>query len=151
MAVTPGLPWSPAALARGERRLDLRRGPLAEALRKPSTLGGLHCGRSRRCPPGRTLEPKPLLASQVKLLRALLTAEQAVLGLEYPLLLALRSRAFHLLRLQLLNALLQAIDAGLALRCLARQRLALSLLHHLLALLDLMLTLLRTLFDLIAP
>ncbi|WP_239629844.1 hypothetical protein [Bradyrhizobium sp. I71] len=85
------------------------------------------------------------------MLRALLTAEQAVLGLEHPLLLALRSRAFHLLRLQLLNALLQAIDAGLALRRLARQRLALSLLHHLLALLDLLLMLLRTLFDLIAP
>jgi hypothetical protein len=49
------------------------------------------------------------------------------------------------------NALLQAIDAGLALRRPARQRLALALPHHLLALLDLMLMLLHTLFDLIAP
>jgi len=49
--------------------------------------------------------------------------------------------------LQLLHALLQAIDAALALRGLARKRLALPLLHHLLALLDDLLMLLRALLD----
>jgi hypothetical protein len=58
---------------------------------------------------------------------------------------ALCARAFDLLRLQLLHALLQAIDAGLPLSGLARQRLALPLLHHLLALLDELLMLLRAL------
>jgi hypothetical protein len=67
--------------------------------------------------------------------------QQAVLRLEHPLLLALRPRAFRLLRLQLLHALLQAIDAGLALRGLARQHLALPLLDLLLALLDTLLAL----------
>ncbi|BBZ93442.1 hypothetical protein BDS110ZK25_10570 [Bradyrhizobium diazoefficiens] len=65
------------------------------------------------------------------------------------MLLALRPRALWLLRLQLLHALLQAIDAGLALGGLARQHLALPLLHHLLALLDLLLMLLRALVDLL--
>ncbi|MCP3372106.1 hypothetical protein [Bradyrhizobium cajani] len=64
------------------------------------------------------------------------------------MLLALRPRAFHLLRLQLLHALLEAIDAGLALRRLARQHLALPLLHHLLALVDALLALLGTLLAL---
>jgi hypothetical protein len=67
---------------------------------------------------------------------------------EHPLLLALRPYAFRLLRLQLLHALLQTIDAGLALRGLVRQHLALPLLHHLLALLDLLLMRLRALLDL---
>ncbi|WP_334536399.1 hypothetical protein [Bradyrhizobium sp. AZCC 2230] len=66
------------------------------------------------------------------------------------MLLPLRPRAFHLLRLQLLHALLEPIDAGLALRRLARQHFALPLLHHLLALLDLLLMLLRTLVDLLS-
>ncbi|MDN5004967.1 hypothetical protein ACFQZO_29365 [Bradyrhizobium sp. GCM10027634] len=57
---------------------------------------------------------------------------------------AQRPRAFRFLGLELLHALLQAIDPGLAFRGLARQHLALPLLHHLLALL-------RALFDLIPP
>ncbi|WP_247325383.1 hypothetical protein [Bradyrhizobium sp. 141] len=141
MAVTPGLPGRPAALTGDEGRLGLRSSLRAEALGKSSALGGLRCGRKRRSAPRRSLESESLLARQVTLLRALLTAEQAVLGLEHPLLLALRSRAFHLLRLQLLNALLEAIDAGLALRRLARQHLALSLLDVLRALLDALLAL----------
>jgi len=63
------------------------------------------------------------------------------------LLLALRPLALRLLRLQLLHALLHAIDAVLALHALARKHLALPLLHNLLSLLDVLLTLLRTLFD----
>ncbi|MFB6462105.1 hypothetical protein [Bradyrhizobium tunisiense] len=141
MTVTPSLPGRPAALTGDEGRLGLRRSLLTEALGKSSTLGGLRGRRKRRSAPLRSLESEPLLTSQVELLRALLTAEQAVLGLEHPLLLALGSRAFHLLRLQLLNALLQAIDAGLALRRLARQHLALSLLDVLRALLDALLAL----------
>ncbi|WP_247496701.1 hypothetical protein [Bradyrhizobium sp. 149] len=49
----------------------------------------------------------------------------------------------------MLQALLQAIDAGLAIRGLVRQHLALPLLHHLLALLDLLLMLLRALVNLL--
>ena len=79
------------------------------------------------------------------MLGALLTLEQAVLRLQRPLLLALRAHAFWLLRLQLLHALLQAIDAVLTLRRLARKHLALPLLNNLLSLLDVLLTLLRTL------
>ncbi|MHB0773684.1 hypothetical protein [Bradyrhizobium sp. 5.13L] len=141
MTVTPSLPGRPGALASDQGRLGLRSGLLAEARREPAALGSLHGGRSRRGAPGRSLESEPLLASQVKLLRALLTPEQAVLGLDHPLLLALCSRAFHLLRLQLLNALLQAIDAGLALHRLAREHLALSLLDLLHALLGTLLAL----------
>ncbi|WP_342732557.1 hypothetical protein [Bradyrhizobium sp. B117] len=65
------------------------------------------------------------------------------------MLLAQRPGAFRFLRLELLHALLQAINAGLAFRCLARQHLALPLLHHLLALLDLLLMPLRALIDLV--
>jgi hypothetical protein len=49
----------------------------------------------------------------------------------------------------LLHALLQAIDAALALCALARQQVTLSILHDLLSLLDALLTLLRTRFDLL--
>ncbi|WP_249149274.1 hypothetical protein [Bradyrhizobium manausense] len=149
MAVSPGLPGGPAALASHKGRLSLRIGLLAEARGKPSALGGLRGRRSSRDAAGRSLESKALLARQVKLLRALLTAKQAVLRLEHPLLLALRPRAVRLLRLQLLHALLEPIDAGLALCRLARQDLALPLLHHLLVLLDLLLMLLRALFNLL--
>ncbi|WFU70404.1 hypothetical protein [Bradyrhizobium sp. CB2312] len=65
------------------------------------------------------------------------------------MLLAQRPGAFRFLRLELLHALLQAINAGLAFRRLARQHLALPLLHHLLALLDLLLMPLRALIDLV--
>jgi hypothetical protein len=82
------------------------------------------------------------------LLHALLALEQAVLGLQQPLLRALRPETFRLLRLQLLHALLQAIDAGLPLCALARQHATLPLLHNLLSLLKALLTLLRACFDL---
>ncbi|HET7124010.1 MAG TPA: hypothetical protein VFI51_07830 [Bradyrhizobium sp.] len=67
--------------------------------------------------------------------------------LQQPLLGALRPLAMRLLRLQLLHTLLQAIDAFLALRALARKRVALPLLHGMLLLLLTLLTLLRALFD----
>ncbi|WP_338833635.1 hypothetical protein [Bradyrhizobium septentrionale] len=81
------------------------------------------------------------------MLRALLALQQAVLRLQGSVMDALRARAFGLLRLQLLHALLQAIDPGLPLGGLARQRLALPLLRHLLALLDQLLMLLRAMVD----
>jgi hypothetical protein len=139
MAVSPGLPGGPAALAGDEGRLGLRGGLLAEALSEPSAPGGSRGGRSRGC--SGSLQSQPLLARQISLLRALLALQQTVLRLEHPLLLALRPRPFHLLRLQLLHALLKAIDAGLTLRGLARQHLALPLLDVLLALLDTLLAL----------
>ncbi|WP_439363840.1 hypothetical protein ACNJYD_27175 [Bradyrhizobium sp. DASA03005] len=150
MTVTPGLSGSPAALAGGERRLGLRSGLVAEALGKPAALGGL---RSRKCRSAlrRGLQSKPLLARQVNLLRALLSAKQTVLRLERPLLLAQRSHAFGLLRLQLLHPLLQAFDAGLALRRLARQQVALALLDLLRALLDTFLALKKTALRLQQP
>ncbi|UGA45325.1 hypothetical protein HU230_0004590 [Bradyrhizobium quebecense] len=60
---------------------------------------------------------------------------------------ALRACAFDLLRLQLLHALLQAIDPGLPLRGLVRERVTLPLLRRLLALLDQLLMLLRALLN----
>ncbi|WP_314949510.1 hypothetical protein [Bradyrhizobium cosmicum] len=68
--------------------------------------------------------------------------------MQHALLRTLRPRAVRLLRLQLLYALLQPVDAGLALRGLARQHLALPLLLHLLALLDVLLALLDALLAL---
>ncbi|WP_229164264.1 hypothetical protein [Bradyrhizobium altum] len=59
----------------------------------------------------------------------------------------LRACAFDLLRLQLLHALLQAIDPGLPLRGLVRERITLPLLRRLLALLDQLLMLLRALLN----
>ncbi|WP_245320407.1 hypothetical protein, partial [Bradyrhizobium lablabi] len=85
------------------------------------------------------------------MLHALFALEQAALCLQQPLLRALRPAAFRLLRLQLLHTLLQAINAALALRALARQHLTLPLLHHLLSLLDVLLALLRARFDLFLP
>jgi hypothetical protein len=82
------------------------------------------------------------------LLRALLALQQAVLRLQHAFLRTLRPRAFRLLRLQLLHALLQPIDAGLAISGLARQHLALPLLQYLLALLHVLLALLDTLLAL---
>src|SRR5258706_2005163 len=71
----------------------------------------------------------------------MLTLELPLFCPQQSLLRALRPRAFQLLRLQLLNALLQAIDALLALRALARRHLALALLCGLLPLLDALLAL----------
>ncbi|WP_407165642.1 hypothetical protein [Bradyrhizobium sp. ORS 111] len=81
------------------------------------------------------------------MLGLLLALQQAVLRLQRPVVGALRARAFNLLRLQLLHALLQPIDPGLPLRGLARERLALPFLRRLLALLDQLLALLRLLLN----
>jgi len=83
----------------------------------------------------------PFLRGLLDLLYTLLALELALFCLQQPLLRPLRPRAFRLLRLQLLNALLQPIDALLALRTLARRHVVralrrglLPLLHALLAL-----------------
>ena len=60
---------------------------------------------------------------------------------------ALRACALDILRLQLLHPLLQAIDPGLPLGGLARERVALPLLRGLLALLGELLPLLRALLN----
>jgi len=117
----------------------------AELRGKSPAGGGLHSGSSFG---RRLLRAQPLQARLIALLHALFALEQAVLGLQQPLLRAFRPPAFRLLRLQLLHALLQAIDAGLPICALARQHVALPLLHDVLSLLDTLLTLLRTRFDL---
>jgi hypothetical protein len=76
----------------------------------------------------------PFLRGLLKLLHALLTLELALFCLQQPLLRALCRRALRLLRLQLLNALLQAINALLALRALARRHVVRALLRGLLLL-----------------
>jgi hypothetical protein len=81
-------------VAGDERRLGLCKRPLAEVRAKPPARGASRCNC---CSGG--LQSEPLLARQIALLRALLAVEQAVLRLEYPLLLALRACAFRLLRL----------------------------------------------------
>jgi hypothetical protein len=111
-----------------------------EARCESPPCGSLHRGgsgglRSRR------LYSQLLLARQITLLQALLALELALLCLQQPLLRALRPRAFRLLRLQLLHALLQAIDALLALRALARQHVVRALLRGLLPLLGALLAL----------
>src|SRR5690242_6408089 len=78
----------------------------------------------------------PFLRVLLELLRALLTLEQALLRLQQSLLGAMIPRALRLLRLQLLYALLQAVDALLTLHALTRKLVALPLLHRLLRLLD---------------
>ena len=79
----------------------------------------------------------PFLRGLLELLHALLTLELPLFCLQQPLLRALRPRAFRLLRLQLLHALLQPIDALLALHALARRHVTRALLlRGLLALLD---------------
>jgi hypothetical protein len=83
----------------------------------------------------------PFLRGLLELLHTLLTLELPLFWLQQPLLRALRPRAFRLLRLQLLNALLQPIDALLALQALARRYVARALLRGLLPLLDALLAL----------
>jgi hypothetical protein len=83
----------------------------------------------------------PFLRGLLELLQALLTLEPPLFCLQQPLLRALRPRAFRLLRLQLLNSLLQAIDALLALRALGRRHVARALLRGLLPLLNTLLAL----------
>jgi hypothetical protein len=138
---------SPAVLPRGERRAGLQGVIAAELRGKSSACGCLHSGSSGGSFSRRRWR-QPLQARLVGLLYALLALEQAVLGLQQPLLRALRPETFRLLRLQLLHALLQAIDAGLPFRALPRQHVTLPLLHDLPSLLDVLLTLLRACFDL---
>ena len=84
----------------------------------------------------------PFLRGLLELLHTLLTLELSLFCLQQPLLRALRPGAFRLLRLQLLNALLQPIDVLLALHALARRHVALALLlRGLLPLLDALLAL----------
>jgi len=117
----------------------------AEACGKPPAFGGVRGGGSSGRSRSWRLFAQPLLARQIGLLRALLALQQAVLRRQQALLLALRPSAFRLLRLQLLYALLQAIDAALALPGLTGKYLALPLLHDLLALRDMLFALLRAL------
>jgi hypothetical protein len=119
----------------------------AEVRGKSAARGSLRSGR-RGGSFSRGWWSQPLQPRLIVLLHALLALEQAVLGLQQPLLRAFRPPAFRLLRLQLLHALLQPIDPALPFRTLARQHAMLPLLHYLLPLLDALLTLLRTRFDL---
>jgi hypothetical protein len=131
-------------------RLGLRVGNVAEALGKSPAGGRLHRGSGRGLP-SRRLYSQELLTSQNALLHQLLALQQALLCLQQPLLRALRAQAFRLLRLQLLHALLQPIDALLALHALAREHLALPLLGDLLELLHAPLALEQALFCLQQP
>src|SRR5882724_1011798 len=131
-AALPGVAMGPAVVPALPCRKDQRIGIAAEALSKSSTCGCLHRGsdggaRSRR------LYSQELLTSQNALLHAL------------------RAQAFRLLRLQLLHALLQPIDALLVLHALAREHLALPLLGDLLELLHAPLALEQALFCLQQP
>jgi hypothetical protein len=83
----------------------------------------------------------PFLRGLPELLHALLTLKLPLFCLQQPLLRALRLPAFRLLRPQLLNALLQAVDALLALRALARRHVVRALLRGLLPLLAALLAL----------
>jgi len=141
---------SPAVVPALPCRKDQRIGIAGEALSKSSACGRLHRGsdggaRSRR------LYSQELLTSQNALLHQLLALQQALLCLQQPLLRALRAQAFRLLRLQLLHALLQPIDALLVLHALAREHLALPLLGDLLELLHAPLALEQALFCLQQP
>ena len=78
----------------------------------------------------------PFVRGLLELLHTLLTLELPLFCLQQPLLRAWRARSFRLLRLQLLNALLQPIDVLLALHALARRHVALALLRGLRPLLD---------------
>jgi hypothetical protein len=84
-------------------------------------------------------------------LQSFLVPEQALLRLQQALLCALLPQAFRALRLQLLHALLQPIDAVLALHALARKQVALPFVRGLLDLLHTLLTLELPLFCLQQP
>ncbi|WP_225160763.1 hypothetical protein [Bradyrhizobium sp. BRP56] len=135
-------------MARRKPCLALRTCLLAEARGKSLALRRLRRGRGRDRGANRRCRRQSLLAGNVGLLRALLALQQAVLRLQGAVMDALRACALDLLRLQLLHALLQAIDPGLPLGGLARERVTLPLLRRLLALLDhLLLLLLRALLN----
>ncbi|WP_375764276.1 hypothetical protein ACE10X_14430 [Bradyrhizobium sp. Pha-3] len=127
--------------------MALRACLLAEVGGKSLALSRLRRGRGRDRGANRRGRRQSLLAGNVGLLRALLALQQAVLRLQGTVMDALRACALHLLRLQLLHALLQAIDPGLPLGGLARERVTLPLLRRLLALLDHLLLLLRALLN----
>ncbi|WP_236843182.1 hypothetical protein [Bradyrhizobium icense] len=148
MAAPPGVARSPAVLPGSERRSGLQ-GIIAAEVRGKSPASRRLQSRGRGGSFSRGLWSQPLQACLVTFLDALLALEQAVLILQQSLLLALRPATFRLLRLQLLHTLLQAIDAALPLRALARQHVTLSLLHGLPPLLDTLLALLHTLFALL--
>ena len=139
---------SPAIVPGHKRRPGLQHVIVAEVRGKSPACCSLRGGGSRSGSFSRRLWPQPLQARQITFLHALLALEQTGLGLQQPLLRALRPHAFRLLGLQLLRALLQAIDAALPLCALARKHFTLPPLHSLLPLLDTLLTLLRTRFDL---
>jgi signal transduction histidine kinase len=127
-------------------RLDLWVGIVAEALRKSPACGRLRRGSGGGSPSQR-LYSQPLRARQIPLLHALLSLELAFLCLQQPLLRALCPQALvlalalRLLRLQLLHALLQPIDAVLALHALARKDVALAVVTRQIPLLHALLTL----------
>ena len=113
--------------------LDLRV-RTGEARSKSPACGSLHRrwnggARSRR------RYTELLLARQITLLQAFLVPEQALLCRQQALLCALLPQALRRLRLQLLHALLQPIDAALTLHALARKHVALPFLRGLLELL----------------
>ena len=83
----------------------------------------------------------PFLRGLLEPLQTLFTLELPLFGLQQPLLRALCALALRLLRLQILHALLQPVDALLALRVLRRKPVALPLLHRLLRLLNALLAL----------
>ncbi|WFU58675.1 hypothetical protein QA639_14750 [Bradyrhizobium pachyrhizi] len=127
--------------------MALRTCLLAEARGKSLALSRLRRGRGRDRSANRRCRRQSLPAGNVGLLRTLLALQQAVLRLQGTVMDALRACALDLLRLQLLHALLQAIDPGLPLSGLARERVTLPLLRRLLALLDHLLVLLRALLN----
>ena len=149
-AALPGVVMSPAVVPALPCRKDQRIGIAAEALSKSSACGCLRRGSDGGAP-SRRLYSQELLTSQNALLHQLLALQQALLCLQQPLLRALRAQAFRLLRLQLLHALLQPIDALLVLHALAREHLALPLLGDLLELLHAPLALEEALFGLQQP
>ncbi|WP_291606184.1 hypothetical protein [Bradyrhizobium sp.] len=92
----------------------------AAELRGKSSACRSRQGGSRGGSLSRRLRCKPLQARLLALLQELLALQHAVLGLQQPFLRALCPQAFRLLRLQLLDALLQAIDTVLPFGALAR-------------------------------
>jgi hypothetical protein len=145
-AAPPGIAGSPAlkpsrvcCLGLSVSTAEVRcKSPPCRSLHRGSSVGARSCRR---------LYSRLLLARQITLLHALLALEQALLCLQQLLLRALLPQALRLLRLQLLYALLQPVDALLVLRALPRKDIALPFLRHLLellrALLPLALRLLR--------
>ena len=111
-----------------------------EARCKSPPCGSWHRGSSDGASSRRLYSQFPL-ARQITLLQSFLVPEQALLCMQQALLCALLPQALRMLRLQLLHALLQPIDAVLALHALARKHVALPFLCGLLELLHALLTL----------